>query len=176
MAVSANVMQGEPERCVAAGMDDFVPKPTTIPFLGGKLRRWLPHLVWPSAPPVPGADGDTPGDEDVAVTNGAIDHAVLDELTGGDPEFAAEVMLDFVETTRADIEALQVALIADDLDVVRRQAHRVKGASRTVGARRLAHLAEELESLAGDDGDRSEMRRLADDLLAALTSVVAGPS
>ena len=174
LAVSANVMQGEPEKCIAAGMDDFVPKPTTIPFLGGKLRQWLPHLVWPAAPAVPGADGTVQG-KDVAVTERVIDHAVLEELTGGDSEVAAAVLQDFLEATRADIQAIQVALTADDCDVVRRQAHRVKGASRMVGAPRLAQLADALESLACDDGDRSAMRRLADDLLAALTRVeVAG--
>ena len=176
LAVSANVMQGEPERCLAVGMDDFLPKPTTIPFLGGKLRQWLPHLVWPSAPAEPGADRDATGDEDSAVTERAIDHAVLEELTGGDPDFAASVMQDFVETTQADIDALLASLIAADLDVVQRQAHRVKGASRLVGARKLAQLAEELESLARDQGDPSAMRRLADELPAALTRVVAGPS
>ena len=44
MALTANVMHGEPERCRDAGMDDFAAKPTTIPLLAAKLREWLPHL------------------------------------------------------------------------------------------------------------------------------------
>ena len=44
MALTANVMQGEPQRCRDAGMDDFAAKPTTIPLLAAKLRQWLPHL------------------------------------------------------------------------------------------------------------------------------------
>jgi CheY-like chemotaxis protein len=44
IALSANVMQGEPERTRAAGMDDFIAKPTTIPFLAAKLHQWLPDL------------------------------------------------------------------------------------------------------------------------------------
>ena len=46
LALSANVMRGEPEKAHAAGMDDFLAKPTTIPFLAAKLRQWLPDVSW----------------------------------------------------------------------------------------------------------------------------------
>ena len=182
LALSANVMQGEPERCLAAGMDDFVAKPTTIPFLSGKLRQWLPHLAWPAAPApdatVPDVtvpDVTVPEDHPApgrAESEPPIDDTVLAELTGGDPEVAAAVLQDFVEASRTDLEALEAALAAGDLDDVRRQAHRVKGASRLVGARRLAQLGHEIESLADDTAaDPSEIRRLAADLAAALAMV-----
>ncbi|HET9443535.1 MAG TPA: ATP-binding protein [Acidimicrobiales bacterium] len=174
LALSANVMQGEPERCLAAGMDDFLAKPTTIPFLGAKLRQWLAQLTWPSsaapeapeapAPPGRTADGSAP----------AIDGAVLDELTGGDPEVASAVLQDFLEASRADVEAIEVALVAGDLEAVRRQAHRVKGASLLVGAATLARLAQQLESLAAEPGaDGGEIRRLAGEVAAALVTVEA---
>ena len=51
IALSANVMQGEPNKCLAAGMDDFAAKPTTIPTLAARLARWLPHLNWTSEGP-----------------------------------------------------------------------------------------------------------------------------
>ena len=41
---------GRTEQHPAAGMDDFAAKPTTIPFLAGKLHRWLPHLEWANRP------------------------------------------------------------------------------------------------------------------------------
>ena len=178
LALSANVMQGEPEKCLAAGMDDFVAKPTTIPFLGRKLRQWLPHLTWPSDP-VP-ADWDAGGRAlDGEATEAAIDAGVLDELTGGDPAVAASVLQDFVEASRADVAALEAAVTGGDIDEVRRQAHRVKGASRIVGARRLALLAEQLEFLADDGrrhGDPAEIRRVTDDLVAALGTVESAVS
>ena len=46
IALTASVMQGEPERARAAGMDDFAAKPTTIPFLAGRLRAWLTDVDW----------------------------------------------------------------------------------------------------------------------------------
>jgi signal transduction histidine kinase/CheY-like chemotaxis protein len=172
LALSANVMLGEPERCIAAGMDDFVAKPTTIPFLGSKLRQWLPHLEWPAGPvqatvdpaePTGGVDGTEP----------PVDSGALDELTGGDPELAASVLQDFVEASQADLRALDAALSAGDVEAVRRQAHRLKGASLLVGARPLARLAQDLESLAGNpSADSDELRRLAAELAAAQAVLV----
>ena len=69
LALSANVMQGEPERCLAGGMDDFIGKPTTIPMLAAKLRQWLPHLAWPEpgrAAGGPGSQAGTGGDGSLA--------------------------------------------------------------------------------------------------------------
>ena len=170
IALTASVMQGEPEKCRVAGMDDFAAKPTTIPFLAGRLRRWLPHLDWPAQatpdapqPPVAGAVG---GD--------ALDPSVLEELTGGDAQLAAEVLDEFLTTTRADIAALDDACAAHVSDDVRRLAHRIRGAARAVGAQPLAEVAQRAESLAAlgsADWDRFEMLR--DELTAQLDEVSA---
>ena len=163
-------MQGEPEKCRAAGMDDFAAKPTTIPFLAGRLRRWLPHLVWPAPampdapqPPVAGAVG---GD--------ALDPSVLEELTGGDAQLAAEVLDEFLTTTRADIDALDDACAAHASDDVRRLAHRIRGAARAVGAQPLAEVAQRAESLAAlGSADWERFEILRDELSAALDEVSA---
>ncbi|MDP1806327.1 MAG: response regulator, partial [Acidimicrobiales bacterium] len=67
LALSANVVQGEAERCIGAGMDDFVGKPAPMPVLAEKLQRW-PHIRWAeTAAPAPaggaGAEAGPPGDE-----------------------------------------------------------------------------------------------------------------
>jgi signal transduction histidine kinase/HPt (histidine-containing phosphotransfer) domain-containing protein len=143
MALTANVMEGEPQRCRDAGMDDFAAKPTTIPLLAAKVRRWLPHLEFPAAEDGP-VDGDRGGPAE------AIDHAVLGELTGGDATMTAEILDDFVDATTADLTRLDRALSADDLEVARRLAHRIKGAGGVVGARRVADLASGIEREAGN--------------------------
>ena len=146
IALSANVMQGEPEKCRAAGMDDFAAKPTTIPVLAGRLRRWLPHLDWPTRGTepsrLPAAFAPAP--------RGAFDAATLDGLTGGDAELAASLVEDFLHTSRSDLRALRAALDDRDTDDVRRQAHRIKGAARIVGAREIARVSEGIETAAGD--------------------------
>ena len=134
IALTANVMQGEPNKCLAAGMDDFAAKPTTIPTLAARLARWLPHLNWTS-------DGPDATEQLAPATvsraqgaDGLIDAAALDALTGGDAELAASLIDDYLEVTRADLHALRAALDAHDTDNARRQAHRIKGAARMIGA------------------------------------------
>ncbi len=176
LALTASVMQGEPEKCRAAGMDDFAAKPTTIPFLAGKLRHWLPDVTWGAVdatpvdaqpPPPPASSGEGP-----------IDPSVLEEMTGGDAALAAEVLDEFITTTRADLDALGAACAAAEIDDVRRLAHRIKGAARAVGARPTAELAHQIESLAalgGDDGARfEELRGELSGALDALVAVLGG--
>ena len=104
IALTANVMQGEPERCRAAGMDDFVGKPTTIPFLAAKLRRWLPHVAWPAPAAVAAAGARARRPAATCSTPRA-----LSELTGGDEALADEVLEDFLEESRADLAACGAA-------------------------------------------------------------------
>jgi signal transduction histidine kinase/CheY-like chemotaxis protein len=174
IALSANVMQGEPAKCKAAGMDDFVPKPTTIPVLAGRLRRWLDHLDWTS-PERDHAEADTVPPA-VSTDGYALDAAALDELTGGDAVLAASLVDDFVETSRSDLGPLRDALHARAGAEVRRQAHRIKGAARIVGARGIESLAERLEAAAAaraedasDDWD--ELDQLANRLERELDRV-----
>jgi CheY-like chemotaxis protein/HPt (histidine-containing phosphotransfer) domain-containing protein len=142
IALSANVMQGEPEKCREAGMDDFAAKPTTIPVLAARLRKWLPHVEWAEAEPARAqfAAATTMVDGDV------IDSVALEELTGGDPTLAATLFADFLESSRADAAALSSALEQRDAPETRRQAHRVKGAARIVGAREIASVAARIEA------------------------------
>ena len=161
VALSANVMQGEPGKCAAAGMDDFAAKPTTIPLLAAKLQRWLPELDWP-AEPVRAADENGAG----------FDGTVFDELTGGDPALAASVLSDFLTTTRDDLQALADAVETHDHEQLRRQAHRIVGAGRIVGADELAALAKRIENAgAQESGDWTGIRALVDRLDAALAII-----
>jgi HPt (histidine-containing phosphotransfer) domain-containing protein len=82
--------------------------------------------------------------------HGLLDAALLGELSGGDAELAAGMVADFVETSRIDLAALRMALGAHDADEARRQAHRIKGAARIVGAHEMLRPAERIETLAGD--------------------------
>ena len=169
MALTANVMHGEPQRCLTAGMDDFTAKPTTISLLAAKLSEWLPHIAFENG-------ADAPDAEPVAVdqVSGLLDATALMEITGGDPELTASILDDFDESTRSDLASIEDALTAGDADEVRRHAHRVKGAARTVGAREVAALAERLESDAAANGvDRDALRRLTGNLAAAVASVGA---
>ena len=141
LALSANVMQGEPERCRAAGMDDFAAKPTTIPFMAAKLRQWLSHLEWLSDHEPRAAANDS-----LAAADSVFDFAALAEVSGGDAELSASLLGDFVDSTRTDLQGLDAAVADTNLDEARRQAHRIKGAARIVGATAIAALAQQVEA------------------------------
>ncbi|GAB2499384.1 ATP-binding protein [Arenimonas alkanexedens] len=143
IALTAAALKGEAERCLAAGMDEFLAKPVSIPELVACLRRWLPHTLpqagemMPSAP-LPQVNADpTP-----------LDASVLDLLTGGNPNEARAVMDDFMDTTADDMKGLASARAAGDLVKLAREAHKIKGAARLVGAYPLADAAGAAEAAA----------------------------
>jgi HPt (histidine-containing phosphotransfer) domain-containing protein len=81
----------------------------------------------------------------------AIDTNALDELresVGGDQEFFAELVDDFLADAPTQLESLRQALSAGDEDQARRAAHTLKGLSRTFGAGELASLCQEVEAAA----------------------------
>ncbi len=172
VALSANVMPEEVERCAAAGMDDFAAKPTSMPLLADKLRRWMPHIEWPG-PPMSGSTSVSDAEVSASGQPGMdVDRAVLDELTGGDTELAEAILADYVNSSGSDLAALRAALAARSAEHVRRHAHRMKGASRTVGAHHVTTLAGELETAASAPGqDWPALRSTAQDLEVAMARV-----
>jgi PAS domain S-box-containing protein len=132
IACTANALAGEAQNCFAAGMDDYIAKPVEMLQLARKLDQWLPvpDLAGPSAEP--GAAEP-------------IDRAVLAELSDGDPETEREILESFRRYNEEDAVKLRKALQSGDLAEVTRAAHRMKGASRTLGASGLAAVCERIE-------------------------------
>ena len=167
VAMSANVTQEVADQCAAAGMDDFLGKPALMPALADRLRRWLGHLSWSSGessePVTPSAldHGNRSAAEDV------IHRAVLDEVTGGDRELAEVLLLDYVDSLHADLAEMSSALEDATAEVVRRTAHRMHGAGRTVGAHEIVTLAARLEDAASTPMEDWDLLRSSADALAA---------
>lgn len=143
IALTAAALKGEAERCLAAGMDEFLAKPASIPVLVASLRRWLPHTV-----PLAGDMLPSPSLPQTRGDPSPLDAAVLESLTGGDLREARALMEDFLGATAADLQDLQAARAAGDLEQLARQAHKIKGASRLVGALQLAEAAAAVETAA----------------------------
>ncbi len=140
VAVTANALKGEDERCFAAGMDGFLPKPISLEALGRTLARALPEDPGCAAAP-PEAP---PRAEDF------FDPAALRGLFGTDPARLAALLDSFAEGVRRDSGAVLAALAAGELGAAAAAAHRLKGAARLAGAPRLAELLAELEAAAAD--------------------------
>jgi two-component system sensor histidine kinase EvgS len=172
IAITAAALKGDAERSLAAGMDDYLIKPVTIPVLVERLRRWMPHLdlaaMLPPSGSAPEAPGTTPRDPVPQVEQPPpVDPAVLATIAGGDAQAERELMADYLDTTRRDVDALRKALEAGDAVALGREAHKIKGAARLVGTHELAAAAEALEAAARAQ-DLMQAQALSPDLLTAL--------
>jgi diguanylate cyclase (GGDEF)-like protein len=143
IAMTANVQEGDAEKCLASGMDDYLPKPLKLDALWQKLQQW----VGPGAPPHKAADvADTAG----AQADGELqplDGEALSELRESVGDSFAHMIEVFLEDTPACVEEIERAAAEDDADKLCKSAHRLKGSVKTFGAERLAGIAKQLESL-----------------------------
>ena len=143
VAFTANTHSEALDRCLDAGMDDYLTKPAELAALRAKLKQWLGSDALVSTAPSQRPAGAAGGN--------AIDRVRIQELAGG-PEGIAEVLVQLEAGVRADIAALQAALGSADRPALRSAAHRIKGSALTIGAERLAALANGVMDLpAGDD-------------------------
>jgi CheY-like chemotaxis protein/HPt (histidine-containing phosphotransfer) domain-containing protein len=158
VAVTANAMRGEEERCLAAGIDAYLAKPVAIERLRATLERWLPIGDGTAASP--------------SSTAAAIDRGVLAAWLGDDHAEIEALLKRFRDSAIESERAIDLAWRAADLAGLAAAAHRLKGAAQAVGAVRLGAAADGLEQ-AGKGGDRDRCRDRLGPLAAELRRVIA---
>lgn len=167
VAMTAHAMQGDRERCLEAGMNDYVTKPVSPQALVEALARWLPSENT-AKPTDESAEPDAavrvaaePATADEPETL-AFDRSGMMARLMGDEDLARVVVEGFLEDIPRQIGALRRYLDAGDVEGSIRQAHTIKGASANVGGESVRAAAFEMEK-AAQAGDLVDvMARLPD--------------
>jgi HPt (histidine-containing phosphotransfer) domain-containing protein len=121
-------------------MDDYLSKPVALPALKATLEKWMPAGSGGEAEPaVPTAAA--PRDE-----SAVVDPAFLRQSFGDDPELIAEILGDYLEPAMAVVAELDAAYGERSAARIAAGAHKLKSASRAIGADTLADLCERLEA------------------------------
>ena len=157
IALTAHALRGERDKCIAAGMDDYLAKPITPDVLYATLRRWLPGSTARAEPmpvaiplnvtaPVPPAVVPPTAEEEPI-----LDSAVLDNFRElqepGAPDIIAQLIDLFLGELPQKLAAVHQAIEFRDAARLAKAAHTLKGSSANVGARRAARVCLELENL-----------------------------
>jgi len=183
IAWTANVLAEEERRCHAAGMDDVLTKPTDLAELKSVLLKWLDKAdqLAAAAPPsgmtqdhsldvgraMPDMVGAAhPTDSNPAAAETAIDFSVLEKIARS-RSAQVEMLHEFNLENRSDIANLKAALKDGNPAAVARSAHRIKGASRMVGALELEGICMTIEKAAAQ-GDLNGVWAVADTALDAV--------
>jgi CheY-like chemotaxis protein len=163
IAMTADAMQGDRERALAAGMDDYIAKPVKHEELEAVLERWIPH---PEQEPLEQmSDGATEANEDAP----ALDLSVLESRRGpqgdGEQDKLAKIVALFIDDVPLRLDELRQAVERGDAQEVEETAHMLKGGSGYMGAVQMVKICAGIQDL-GASGELSRAPELLDELEA----------
>jgi CheY-like chemotaxis protein len=157
VAMTASAMQSDRDRCLAAGMDDYLAKPIRPEDIRRVVERWGPVIQESRAPTAAAAAADpAPAAPE---PDPSVDFERLLEFAEGDMTNLQELVTLYLQQTTQQLNQLRAALAAGNAAEVRRVAHSCAGASATCGMRRITPMLRRMEARA-EAGDLSELPRL----------------
>ncbi len=160
IAMTAHALQGYKEKCLTAGMDDFITKPLKRKDLLTMARKWAPsgadpvvRLPYPEPEPemeaeVEADQGSTTTEHHFPEENPPLDYDRAIEEFGGDEGFLLQVIDGFLTNLGAQTKIINQALRDNDTESIMREAHSIKGGAANLTAEDLASIASQLEQAA----------------------------
>ncbi len=180
IAMTAHALKGDRERCIEAGMDDYISKPVTPDTVMDAVLRWF-RAEEPGEPDSeasvheapqegkePGAQSDSHEARRQEPELEVLNKKQALDVTGGNVKILNRLTSVFIENVPQEVEELAQAIESRQQDESRRLAHAIKGASATIGGMRVSAVAFKMEQAARDN----EME-LVDSLLPELRSEFA---
>ena len=142
IAMTANAMQGDRQKALEAGMDDYVPKPVKPEQLEATLRRWISTAEDEALVPEASIGRDVD----------SLDRSILEGLRGlqqeGEPDIVNELISLFLTEVPSQLVALREAVAAGDAGTVERVSRDLEENSANLGAVKMETLCTELEAMA----------------------------
>ena len=166
VAMTANAMSGDRERCILSGMDDYITKPINLTILKKALKKWLnPVISTTEKLPLTLAVDKAPN------TLQFFDFNDVLERLGGNQKLLDKVLYSFIDDTERLSTALNDVIIKNDLETVRLHAHTIKGSAANISAQKLQEIASRLE-LAAKEGNHDTLREYYSVLVSTLKSTL----
>jgi CheY-like chemotaxis protein len=149
IAMTANAMQGDREKCLASGMDDYISKPVSVDALTHILSQYR-------ASGAPAPDGENP---DLSQAP-RLDPGIYQQFQESMGEMAADILGDFFSEAPKQLKTLWLSLESKDPASLERTAHSLKSGSALLGAMRMSGLCQALEVSANDGNPAAAAERI----------------
>jgi PAS domain S-box-containing protein len=137
VAMTASAMFADHQRCLTAGMDDYLSKPVRLVDLADKVDRWIRTDDAPS-----GSQDGPAGNEPI------LDEAIIAELASLGDDVMAELIPEFISDTEARLDTVRAAVRDGDVELLTGAAHALRGSAGNMGGARVATMCRRLEDAA----------------------------
>ena len=176
VALTAHVARSDRDRCISAGMNDYLTKPINKDHLKLMIEKWIPQEPQGGDESLSCATSMSEEEDSVCPSPIHIERA-LDQM-GGDVELMHEILRIFIDTAPQLLETIQTASNQNDADGLHMAAHSLKGAASNICADATQAVAFKLEmmgrerDLAGADSLLPELEKHLSDLKRYITSLI----
>ena len=169
IAMTANALAADRERCLAAGMNDHIAKPIDVALLYSTLAQWLATVPAPAATAAPNADP--------AVSGGSpplFDEQAALRRLGGNREMFERLLARFHENQSGTLDQLRRDLERGTFSDMALRAHTLRGVAGNLGAGEVAEAAHVIEDIArtGEPVDRPQLAQAIETLAGLLTPLL----